>query len=97
MHSEIDDYERNTIEDLLKDFGVSAEVTHEMVYTTSWNRYSIIHQRLQSMADLYQQLRKHSDNKFFSLPIFFHEYIFAELFTFAGKYRQITDSNKGQV
>ncbi|MBO6794721.1 MAG: Fic family protein [Balneolaceae bacterium] len=98
MVSKVDPAELETTQDLLDDFAASQGLTPEKVYKDSWSRYQILQQtKIRSVFDD-ETLKKWKRRDVYAiLPRFIHKFIYQELFTFAGNYRQKTDPGNGIV
>lgn len=95
MESKIDPAERAVISDLLKDFAHDPSVSVELVYKESWQKFNAIENEYNLIAKI-SELTKLDEREervriFKALPLSLHEYMYAGLFTFAGKFRSKED------
>lgn len=98
MDSKIDPVELQTTKDLLKDFAAKPHLTAEDVYKKSWSRYSILEQvPLYEIFNDSWFLRIIRRSIYAKLPQAFHKFIYDDLFTFAGRYRNVTDPHGGNI
>ncbi|NBC64489.1 MAG: hypothetical protein GVY07_02345 [Bacteroidetes bacterium] len=96
--NKIDPSELQTAKDLLKDFAARPDLTAEEVYRISWSRYHILEN-----APIYKAVSSNWKLRLFKIPIYaklpqaLHQFMYKDLYTFAGQYRKSDDPNLGNI
>lgn len=89
MKARIDPGEAASIQDLLSDFSKKPGISVEDVSNISWTRFNTLSGLLSDLnlpEETYEQI-----------PRLVHKFIFNDLFTFAGKYRNKSDPKGGRI
>lgn len=98
MVSKVDTAELEVTQDLLSDFATNSDLNAEDVYRISWSRYQILQQTKIRAVFKDEKFQKWSRIEIYALlPKIIHQFIYFELFTFAGLYRKKSDPRSGLI
>jgi len=99
MSLKIDAAELETIADLLRDFSVDPDLTPKEVYEIIWTRFNTLEQTppYKLLVDQNRTLDVDKRQIYSRLPLELHEFLFDDLFSFAGKYRRTSDPSNGRI
>lgn len=85
-----DSGELESIENLLRDFASNADITPDYVYKEAWMRYGLLAESLYAIRHLFK-------DQLILTPRVFHDFIYRDLFTFAGNFRLASDPEDGRI
>ncbi len=98
MDLKIDPEELQTTEDLLKDFAARPDLSAEEVYRISWSRYNLLESvPFGEMMSANWKVRLLRIPIYAKLPQALHQFMYNDLYTFAGEYRKSDDPNRGNI